>query len=182
MLYGDTPAGSQHSCHTHLLLILSTVFVYDDTHQEIISHNEPIYMLRVSYLCVARLLGKAHVMYVRFLKFHPISFLKMLGATHQLGFTHVTAHDPTVWKTPTVQLRVLSISNSICREYSFSFVNSFWSQLKAYLFKEMFPDHPHPPQNHYHQTRVESPVRCSIVSSTFHHCLYHSSNRSPLPS
>lgn len=96
MLYGDTPAGSQHSCHTHLLLILSTVFVYNDTHQEIISHNEPVYMLRVLCLRVARLLGKAHVMYVRFLKFHPISFFKMLGATHQLGFIHVIGHDPTV--------------------------------------------------------------------------------------
>lgn len=67
-----------------------------------------------------------------------ISFFKMPVVTHQIALRLTMDSVPTTWKTPIVGLnRVLSIYSSICLDYSFLFVYSFWSQ-----FKETFLDLP----------------------------------------
>ena len=114
----------------------------------------------------------------------PFHFLKSRLQPTKLVWL-IMGSVPTTWETPTVGLRVLSICSSICLDYSFLFVYSFWSQLKDHFLKETFLDlpcsHNH---HHHHQTRTESPVTCFIPSYTVHHCTYRSSHRwfvSPYP-
>lgn len=95
---------------------------------------------------------------------YPISFFKMLVATHQIGFILLMGHDPTTWKTLTLW-RGSSIYCFICLDYPFPFVYSFWSQLKDHFLRNF----PGPPclRNHHHQTRAESLVWCFIASLLF---------------